>query len=126
MKGKTALKVDLKHRLKQLEDMLVKTQTSEDTCTLLLEEQALLAQLGDGKSIVKVIKHLNYLRNYWTTNNLWKSWSDFGHNIAASLLGCEMDATTNYLKSFNSVLKHRHLWHWENGGRSTRMFLFKS
>ncbi|KAJ7704282.1 hypothetical protein B0H14DRAFT_3646774, partial [Mycena olivaceomarginata] len=54
------------------------------------------------------LEHVDYLRDYWTTDNLWKSWSDYGRKVAASLLGCEMEGvipTTNHLESFNGVLK---------------------
>ncbi|KAJ7880819.1 hypothetical protein B0H13DRAFT_2541220, partial [Mycena leptocephala] len=70
------------------------------------------------------IEHINYLDGYWTTDNLWKSWSDFGRKVAASLLGCEMDGvipTTNHLESFNGVLKRKHLRCWQNGGRRIRV-----
>ncbi|KAF7355782.1 MULE domain-containing protein [Mycena sanguinolenta] len=45
LKGKGALKVDLKHRMKRLEDSLVKTQTIEDARDLLAQERDLLTQL---------------------------------------------------------------------------------
>ncbi|KAJ7922111.1 hypothetical protein B0H13DRAFT_2412246 [Mycena leptocephala] len=124
LKGKSRLKIDLKHRLKRLEDSLVKTQTIEDARTLLATERELLTELGAGKSILKAIEHINYLDGYWTTDNLWKSWSDFGRKVAASLLGCEMDGvipTTNHLESFNGVLKRKHLRRWQNGGRRIRV-----
>ncbi|KAJ6537086.1 hypothetical protein B0H19DRAFT_1213716 [Mycena capillaripes] len=125
LKGKGALKVDLKHRLKRLEDSLVKTQTIEEACGLLAQERELLTQFGERrKPIRKALEHLDYLRDYWTTDNLWKSWSDYGRKVAASLLGCEMDAvipTTNHLESFNVVLKRKHLRRWQNGGRRIRV-----
>ncbi|KAJ7936975.1 hypothetical protein B0H13DRAFT_2431003 [Mycena leptocephala] len=124
LKGKSRLKIDLKHRLKRWEDSLVKTQTIEDARTLLATERELLTELGAGKSILKAIEHINYLDGYWTTDNLWKSWSDFGRKVAASLLGCEMDGvipTTNHLESFNGVLKRKHLRRWQNGGRRIRV-----
>ncbi|KAJ7769549.1 hypothetical protein DFH07DRAFT_735996, partial [Mycena maculata] len=113
LKGKGALKVDLKHRLKRLEDSLVKTQTIEEARELLAQERELLTQLGERrKPIRKALEHLDYLRDYWTTDNLWKSWSDYGRKVAASLLGCDMDGvipTTNHLESFNGILKRKHL-----------------
>ncbi|KAJ6610917.1 hypothetical protein B0H10DRAFT_2224618 [Mycena sp. CBHHK59/15] len=105
-------------------DSLVKTQTIEDARSLLAQEHELLTQLGDGKAIHKVVEHVDYLNDYWTTNNLWKSWSDFGRKVAASLLGCKMDGvipTTNHLESFNGVLKCKHLRRWQNGGRHIRV-----
>ncbi|KAJ6560824.1 hypothetical protein DFH09DRAFT_1482414 [Mycena vulgaris] len=95
LKGKGALKVDLKHRLKRLEDSLVKTQTIEEARELLARERELLTH-----------------------------WSDYGRKVAASLLGCEMDGvipTTNHLESFNGVLKRKHLRRWQNGGRRIRV-----
>ncbi|KAJ6623738.1 hypothetical protein B0H10DRAFT_2213411 [Mycena sp. CBHHK59/15] len=124
LKGKSRLKIDLKRRLKRLEDSLVKTQTIEDARSLLVQERELLTQLGDGKAIHKAVEHVDYLNDYWTTDNLWKSWSDFGRKVAASLLGCEMDGvipTTNHLESFNGVLKRKHLRRWQNGGRCIRV-----
>jgi hypothetical protein len=124
LKGKSAVKIDLKNRLKRLEDSLVKTQTIEDAWILLSKERELLIQLGSGKSFDKAIEHIDYLNNYWTTENLWKSWSDFGRQVAASMLGCEMQGvipTTNHLESFNGVLKRKHLRRWQNGGRRIRV-----
>ncbi|KAJ7626694.1 hypothetical protein B0H17DRAFT_963315, partial [Mycena rosella] len=124
LKGKGALKLDLKHRLKRLEDSLVKTQTIEDARALLSKELELLNQLGGGKTVQRAVEHVGYLISYRTTDNLWKSWSDFGRKVAASLLGCEMEGvipTTNHLESFNGVLKRKHLRRWQNGGRRIRV-----
>ncbi|KAJ7610601.1 hypothetical protein DFH06DRAFT_1016591 [Mycena polygramma] len=124
LKGKGRLKIDLKNRLKRVEDSLVATQTIEDARAVLSKERELLMELGTGKSVQKAIEHINYLDSYWTTDNLWKSWSDFGRKVAASLLGCEMDGvipTTNHLESFNGVLKRKHLRRWQNGGRRIRV-----
>ncbi|KAJ7020574.1 hypothetical protein C8F04DRAFT_1274879 [Mycena alexandri] len=87
-------------------------------------ERALLMEFEMGKGVLKAIEHIEYLDSYWTTDNLWKSWSDFGRKVAASLLGCEMDGiipTTNHLESFNGVLKRKHLRRWQNGGRRIRV-----
>lgn len=84
------------------------------------QERELLTQLGTQKAVRQALLHLNYLRDYWTTDNLWQSWSDYGRKVAASLLGCELDGvipTTNHLESFNGVLKRKHLRRWQNGGR---------
>ncbi|KAJ7822855.1 hypothetical protein B0H13DRAFT_2241578 [Mycena leptocephala] len=84
LKGKEPAKIDLKNRLKRLEDELVETQ-----------------------SIAEAPRQ--YLDEYWTTDNLWKSWSNYGCKVAATLLGCAMDGvipTTNHLNSltaFSSV-----------------------
>ncbi|KAJ7290459.1 hypothetical protein C8J57DRAFT_1213078 [Mycena rebaudengoi] len=50
---------------------LVATQTIADARALLAAEKDLLLRLEDAE-------HLNYLSNYWTTDNLWQSWSDYG------------------------------------------------
>jgi hypothetical protein len=124
LKGKSARKIDLKHRLKRFEDSLVKTQSITEARSLLATEREFLTQLGEGKAFQKALQHVNYLDSYWTTDNLWKSWSDFGRKVAASLLGCEMDGvipTTNHLESFNGVLKRKHLRRWQNGGRRIRI-----
>jgi DNA-binding FadR family transcriptional regulator len=63
--------------LKRLEDSLVKTQTIEEARELLAGERELITQFGESrKPIRKALEHLDYLRDYWTTDNLWKSWSD--------------------------------------------------
>jgi hypothetical protein len=124
LKGKSARKIDLKHRLKRFEDSLVKTQSITEARSLLATEREFLTQLGEGKAFQKALQHVNYLDSYWTTDNLWKSWSDFGRKVAASLLGCEMEGvipTTNHLESFNGVLKRKHLRRWQNGGRRIRI-----
>jgi hypothetical protein len=46
LKGKGVLKMDLKYRMKRLEDSLVKTQTIEEARELLASERDLLTQLG--------------------------------------------------------------------------------
>ncbi|KAJ7831183.1 hypothetical protein B0H13DRAFT_2432002 [Mycena leptocephala] len=105
--GKDTLKVDLKHRLKRLEDSLVKTQTIEEARELLAGERELITQFGERrKPIRKALEHLDYLRDYWTTDNLWKSWSDYGRKVAASLLGCEMDGV-RLLPGGANLLKNR-------------------
>ncbi|KAJ7679886.1 hypothetical protein B0H17DRAFT_1138902 [Mycena rosella] len=91
LKGKSRLKIDLKHRLKRLEDSLVETKTIQDARGKLPKERELLSQLRDETSIQKAIAHVDYLDSYWTTDNLWKSWSDFGRKVAPSLLECETD-----------------------------------
>jgi hypothetical protein len=124
LKGKGVLKMDLKYHMKQLEDSLVKTQTIEEARKLLASERDLLTQLGSRKPIRKALEHVDYLRDYWTTDNLWKSWSDYGRKVAASLLGCEMEGVipmTNHLESFNGVLKRKHLRQWKNRGQRIRV-----
>ncbi|KAJ6554321.1 hypothetical protein B0H19DRAFT_948613, partial [Mycena capillaripes] len=67
--------------------------------------------------------HINYLDSYWTTDNLWPSWSDYGRTVLASMLGTAVDGvipTTNH-ESFNGVLKQIQLRRWQNGGRRLRV-----
>jgi hypothetical protein len=67
------------------------------------------------------IKHLNdYLLGHWMMDALWHSWSDFGCHIATQIMNCPLKGvlpTTNHLELFNGLLKWKHLWHWQNGGR---------
>ncbi|KAF7362702.1 hypothetical protein MVEN_00619500 [Mycena venus] len=124
LKGKGQLKIDLKRRLKRLEDDLVQTQDIEEARSLLDTEKKTLRRLGRSKTISKAIKHVEYLSSYWTTDELWKSWSDYGRKVAAALLGCHIDGvipTTNHLESFNGVLKRKHLQRWQNGNRRLRV-----
>ncbi|KAJ7237959.1 hypothetical protein C8J57DRAFT_1246702 [Mycena rebaudengoi] len=124
LKGIDPLKIDLKNCLKRLEDSLVATQTIAEARALLAAEKELLLRLEDAKAARKAVKHLDYLSNYWTTDNLWQSWSDYGRKVAAALLGCHMDGvipTTNHLESFNGILKRKHLRRWQNGGRRLRV-----
>ncbi|KAJ7202187.1 hypothetical protein C8J57DRAFT_1543409 [Mycena rebaudengoi] len=82
-------------------------------------QKDLLLRLEDAKGVRKAVEHLDYLSNYWTTDNLWQSWSDYGRKVAAALLGCHTDGiipTTNHLESFNGILKRKHLRRWQNGG----------
>ncbi|KAJ7884021.1 hypothetical protein B0H13DRAFT_2343878 [Mycena leptocephala] len=100
------------------------SEALEDARTLLATKRQLLMELGTGKSILKAVEHVDHLNGYWTTDNLWKSWSDFGRKVAASLLECEMEGvipTTNHLESFNGVLKRKHLRRWQHGGRRIRV-----
>ncbi|KAJ7768826.1 hypothetical protein B0H16DRAFT_1780867 [Mycena metata] len=125
LKGKGQLKLDLKHRLKRLEDSLVETETIAEARGILTAEMKTLLLLPDSKPVRKTLKHIKYLSEYWTTDNLWQSWSNYGRKVAAALLGCcHMDGvipTTNHLESFNGVLKRKHLRQWQNGGRRLRV-----
>jgi hypothetical protein len=73
----------------------------------------------------KGLKHLQeYLLGYWTTEILWRSWSDFGRQVAAKILGCPFEGvlpTTNHLESFNGLLKRKHLRRWQHGGCRLRL-----
>ncbi|KAJ6540045.1 hypothetical protein DFH09DRAFT_847488, partial [Mycena vulgaris] len=115
---------DLKHRLKRLEDSLVERQDITEARTLLVTETDMLLLLSTSKSILRTIRHVRYFTEYWTTDNLWKSRSNYGRKVAAALLGCHMDRvipTTNHLEWFNGVLKRKHLRRWQNGSRRLRV-----
>jgi hypothetical protein len=123
LKGKDPAKIDLKNRLKRLEDERVETQSIAEARRLLATEKNTLLLLGNSKPVRRALRHVKYLDEYWTTDNLWKSWSNYGRKVAATLLGCPMDGvipTTNHLESFNGVLKRKHLRRWQNGGRRLR------
>jgi hypothetical protein len=68
--------------------------------------------------------HLKYVRDYWTTETLWQSWSDLGRQIAARVLNCPFEnvlPTTNHLESFNGILKRKHLYLWQKESRRLRV-----
>ncbi|KAJ6631091.1 hypothetical protein B0H10DRAFT_1938641 [Mycena sp. CBHHK59/15] len=91
--------MDLKERGALLIDIV-------EARSLLAAETNTLHGLGNSKPIHRALKHIKYLSEYWTTGNLWKSWSDYGRKVAAAL-----DAT------WMVVLKHKHVQRWQNGGR---------
>ncbi|KAJ7064412.1 hypothetical protein B0H15DRAFT_958619 [Mycena belliarum] len=122
LKGKSAVTMDLKRRMVALERSLTATQTISEAHELLAAERKVMEtlQASHPRAARKAIQHIDYLDKYWTTENLWKSWSDYGRTVVASLLGCTVDGvipTTNHLESFNGVLKRVHLRRWQNGGR---------
>ncbi|CAK5278470.1 unnamed protein product [Mycena citricolor] len=70
------------------------------TLTVLLPEQP--------DNVPEMLTHLDSLNNYWLTESLWKSWSDYGWTHIAHILKCTIDGvilTANHLESFNGVLK---------------------
>ena len=55
--------------------------------------------------------------------DLWLSWSQHGKNDAAERLNIPITNVlpiTNHLKSFNGVLKLRHVAHWKHSGTRLR------
>jgi hypothetical protein len=126
LKGKSAAYMDLKNRMVCLEQALTATQTITEARDLLEAERQVMVKLSaeHPKAARKALKHINYLDSYWTTDNLWPSWSDYGRTVLASMLGTAVDGvipTTNHLESFNRVLKRIHLRRWQNGGRRLRV-----
>ncbi|KAH9833112.1 uncharacterized protein C8Q71DRAFT_875534 [Rhodofomes roseus] len=118
----TAVQHDVQDRLRHLEENLLHTRTIELARELLEEERLVLEQLDD-IAAEKGIVHVDYLLGYWTTDNLWKSWSDYGRSVAACLLRTEVEGvltTTNHLEVFNRVLKRGHIRQHEQNGRRLR------
>ncbi|KAF7344086.1 hypothetical protein MVEN_01698300 [Mycena venus] len=126
LKGKSAVYMDLKHRMICLERALTTTQTITEARALLESERQVMVKLSAEqlKAAAKSMKHINHLDTYWTTDNLWPSWSDYGRTVLASMLGTAIDGvipTTNHLESFNRVLKQIHLRRFQNGGCRLRV-----
>ena len=129
IKGSDAAAGDLKGRMQKLECTIIAAESAATARALCDEERELLEAhaLEDeshAPAITKAIAHIDYLRNYWSTDNLWQSWSDYGRTVAAQRLGKAVDnvlPTTNHLESFNRVLKHIHLKRYKNGGRRLRI-----
>ncbi|KAJ7802938.1 hypothetical protein B0H14DRAFT_3092112 [Mycena olivaceomarginata] len=110
LKGKSVVYMDLKHRMTCLERALMMTQTITKARMLLGSERQVMVKLfvEQPKAAAKAMKHIDYLDTHWTTDNLWPSWSDYGRTVLTSMLGTVIDGvipTTNYLESFNQVLK---------------------
>jgi hypothetical protein len=126
LKGKGQVFTDLKNRMSRLERDLTATQEISKARALLAAERKAMEKLlpDHPRSAQKSIDHIDYLDMYWTTENLWKSWSDHGRTVAAELMGCDVAGvlpTTNHLESFNGVLKRSHLRRWQKGGRRLRI-----
>ncbi|CAK5273591.1 unnamed protein product [Mycena citricolor] len=129
LKGKRTEWMDLKKRMMTLEAALPKTEQLVDARGLILHERRLLeAALEESPesshAISKAITHLDYLDNYWLSENLWESWSNHNRRAVANILLCKIEGvipTTNHLESFNGVLKQTHLKHWQHSGRRLRV-----
>ncbi|KAJ7873629.1 hypothetical protein B0H14DRAFT_3558330 [Mycena olivaceomarginata] len=93
LKGKDTVYQDLKNRMICLERALTATQTIKAARSLLEAERQALRESYTNESkaakraIKKVLAHVEYLDTYWTTDNLWPSWSDYGRTVLASMLG---------------------------------------
>jgi hypothetical protein len=69
------------------------------------------------------IAFITYLSNFWMQEDLWRSWSGYGRNQAASRLGIPIEGvlpTTNHLEAFNRVIKKKHLSYWQHSGYRLR------
>jgi hypothetical protein len=70
------------------------------------------------------LKYLEYLVSTWMSLAMWRSWSHWGR---LAVLGKPLEGvfpTTNHLKSFNSVLKHKHITQWQHSGHRLRFDSF--
>ncbi|KIJ38649.1 hypothetical protein M422DRAFT_258767 [Sphaerobolus stellatus SS14] len=127
LKGKAPFLKEMKTRFGRLEVELLHTTDYTTACNLVAKEhQIVMAMMDDSdtKSVAeRALSHLDYLQSYWLTEELWKSWSDFGRHTAAQLLAVDFNGvipTTNHLESFNGLLKRKHLNRWQRGGRQLR------
>ncbi|KAK7001142.1 hypothetical protein R3P38DRAFT_3327238 [Favolaschia claudopus] len=103
VKGKSAESLEVKARLRLVEEKLVATTTWDERRT------------SHGAPAEKGLLHLDYLSSYWLSYELWASWSDFGRYTAAGILGCGFEG------SFNGLLKRKYLRRWQRGGRRLRV-----
>lgn len=129
LKGKSPGHKDIKARLRTFEEALVKTTSIGNARAAITYEREVLETLQESQSlppgpIEKGITHLNYLSSYWLSENLWRSWSDYGRHIALKILQIPFEGvlpTTNHLESFNGLLKNKHLKRSQRNGRRIRV-----
>jgi len=128
LKGDSPLHIDVKNRLRRVEERLIHTTSLHEARAIIGDEAEVLEEVkqqGHTAVAEKGLKHLNhYLLGYWCTESLWCSWSDYGRQVAAKILNCPLEGvlpTTNHLESFNGVLKRKHLRRWQRGGRRLRI-----
>ncbi|KAF5309298.1 hypothetical protein D9611_015003 [Ephemerocybe angulata] len=87
-------------------------------CAQTASDDALRAATAGG------LKHLDYLVDNWLSEELWKSWSEYGRIEASKRLGIAVEGvipTTNHLESFNGLLKRKHLALWLHSGHRLRV-----
>lgn len=125
VKGKSPTHVDVRERLKSLEDSII---TASDVISarqnIAAEETILWTLCTDLGVLNQALEHIRYLLNYWTTDAFWPSWSDFGRRVAAQVMKCSVEGvlpTTNHLESFNGLLKRKHLKRFQRNGRRLRV-----
>jgi hypothetical protein len=96
LKGKSTVMIDMKHQMASLETVLMATQTIMEARNLLEAEHQVMVKLAVAhpRAARKATEHINYLDSYWTTENLWKSWSNYGQIVLASLLQWSFEADT--------------------------------
>jgi hypothetical protein len=127
VKGRSAESLEVKARLRLVEEKLVSTTTLESAVAIIEDERRVLTawmETSHGAPAERGLLHLEYLSTYWLSFDLWASWSEFGRYTAAGILRCECEGvlpTTNHLESFNGLLKRKYFRRWQRGGRRLRV-----
>jgi hypothetical protein len=104
LKGDSPLHIDVKNRLRKVEERLIHTTSIVEARSIIGDEAEVLEEVKRQGHVVvaeKGLKHLNnYLLGYWCTDSLWCSWSNYGRQVAAKILNCPLMGvlpTTNHL-----------------------------
>jgi hypothetical protein len=127
IKGKAPAFVEVKSRVRLVEEALVTTMRLEIARQIVADGVAVLEGMKEtahATAAERGLQHLHYLSSYWLSKELWESWSDFGRHSASRVLGCAFDGvlpTTNHLESFNGLLKRKYLKRFQRGGRRLRL-----
>ena len=126
LRGKDASLARVKARLRELEQALVDTRIYHDAIQLISDEERVLKGSHGAKdpALVGASAHIAYLRATWMPEPLWRSWSQFGREAAATAIGChvkEILTTTNHLEAFNRTLKRRHIANAQRPGSRLRL-----
>ncbi|KAA1472867.1 hypothetical protein DENSPDRAFT_766670, partial [Dentipellis sp. KUC8613] len=103
--------------LKTLEVGLIDSTDFKSALKLIEAEQQHLILLSEkspsNKKLVDAgLAFIEYLQSYWMSEDLWRSWSQWGRNKAAKHLNVPVEGvlpTTNHLESFNGLLKSKHI-----------------
>ncbi|KAJ3752812.1 hypothetical protein EV360DRAFT_88385 [Lentinula raphanica] len=126
--GSDGMKGIITVKLFQLENELVASMEHAAALALIRAEQVFyssLAEQEETRSIAEAAqKYLNYLLDYWMSQNLWHSWSECGRRVAAARIGVsvhDMIPTTNHLESFNCILKRKFICSWLRMGKRLRV-----
>jgi SWIM zinc finger len=106
---------------------LLASTNYQGALTLIDTERRWLNSLVDDEANKPYVKggivFITYLSKSWMQEDLWRSWSAYGRNQAASRLGIPIEGvlpTTNHLESFNRVIKKKHLSYWQHSGYRLR------
>ncbi|KIJ36909.1 hypothetical protein M422DRAFT_260533 [Sphaerobolus stellatus SS14] len=118
-------------RLRSLDQSLIISDQYNTAKALVQQERAYLSMMQTDPETASAAKsgleYLDYLIKNWFSEELWRSWSQYGRNEAARILGVNVQQvapTTNHLESFNGVLKRKHIRRFQKGGRRIRFDLF--